>query len=146
VIRPARAEDADAILEVWRRAGSRPSVSDTPEALARLLARDADSLLVAEADGEIVGTLIAAWDGWRGNMYRLAVVPEQQRRGLARALVDEGERRLRAKGAPRFSAVVLRAKDGAESFWRASGYERQDDVGRWVKTASNGAADDVAKA
>jgi ribosomal protein S18 acetylase RimI-like enzyme len=134
-IRPARAADAQAVLEIWRSAGSRPSVSDSAAALERLLATDATSLLVAELDGELVGTLIAGWDGWRGNMYRLAVLPEHQRRGIAGALVDEGEQLLRRKGAPRFSAIVVHEKDAAAAFWRAAGYGRQDDVGRWVKTA-----------
>ena len=42
------------------------------------------------------GTVIASWDGWRGAMYRLAVLPSLRRRGIAAALVDEGERRLQA--------------------------------------------------
>jgi ribosomal protein S18 acetylase RimI-like enzyme len=41
---------------------------------------------VAEGDGEIVGALIAAWDGWRGNMYRLAVREGHRREGIGLAL------------------------------------------------------------
>jgi ribosomal protein S18 acetylase RimI-like enzyme len=40
-----------------------------------------------------VGTLVAAWDGWRGNMYRLAVLPEHRRAGIGRELVDAGYER-----------------------------------------------------
>jgi predicted MFS family arabinose efflux permease len=38
-----------------------------------LLNADPEALLVAEVDGVVVGSLIAAWDGWRGSFYRLAV-------------------------------------------------------------------------
>jgi len=33
--------------------------------------------LVAEADGTLVGTVIDGWDGdgWRGNIYRSALLP-----------------------------------------------------------------------
>jgi ribosomal protein S18 acetylase RimI-like enzyme len=134
-IRSARADEVEAVLEVWRRAETHPSVSDTAEALRLLIARDPEALVVAEADGELVGTLIAGWDGWRGHMYRLAVVPEHQRRGVARALVEEGERRVRAEGALRFSAVVVDEDVGAVSFWRSAGYARQDEVGRFSKNA-----------
>jgi ribosomal protein S18 acetylase RimI-like enzyme len=61
---------------------------------------------VAELGGEIVGTLIAAFDGWRGGMYRLAVEPSGRRRGFGRALISEGERRLRAAGARRVTALI----------------------------------------
>jgi beta-N-acetylhexosaminidase len=61
------------VLAVWRKAGSVPGATYSEEALAQLLEASPDGLLVAELDGELVGTLIAAWDGWRGNLYRLAV-------------------------------------------------------------------------
>ncbi|HEX5371017.1 MAG TPA: GNAT family N-acetyltransferase [Dehalococcoidia bacterium] len=39
-----------------------------------------------EAEGAVVGTFIVTFDGWRGNMYRLAVLPSLHRRGIARRL------------------------------------------------------------
>jgi ribosomal protein S18 acetylase RimI-like enzyme len=74
------------------------SVSDSPEGLAGLLTADPQALLVAELDGVLAGSLIAAWDGWRGSFYRLAVSPEHRRKGLATMLLREGERRLREAG------------------------------------------------
>jgi hypothetical protein len=53
------------VLDLWAAAGSPPSVSDSPEGLSRLLAADPQALLVAERGGVLVGSLIAAWDGWR---------------------------------------------------------------------------------
>jgi len=35
-------------------------------------------VLFAEEEGHIVGTVIGGFDGWRGNIYRLAVHPEHQ--------------------------------------------------------------------
>jgi ribosomal protein S18 acetylase RimI-like enzyme len=61
---------------------------------------------VAEVDGRIVGALIAASDGWRGSMYRLAVDPQYRGRGIARRLVACGEARLRERGVPRVTALV----------------------------------------
>ena len=137
-IRPARPDELEAVLGVWTAAGSVPSVSDSPEALARLLTFDGDALLVAVTGGRVVGTLIAAWDGWRGAMYRLAVVPDQRHRGIATALVGEGERRLAAKGSPRVAAIVMREHDHATGFWRRFGYRFDTRVGRWVHNLGGG--------
>ena len=92
-----------------------------------------DLFLVAEDAGRLVGTLIAGWDGWRGNMYRLAVLPAYRRQGVATALVGEAERRLRALGARRITALVIGDHDWATDFWRAAGYEMDERMTRFVK-------------
>ena len=132
-IRSADEKDIPSVLDLWVVAGSVPSVSDSPEGLARLLAADPRALLVAELDGVLVGSLIAAWDGWRGSFYRLAVSPEHRRKGLATMLVREGERRLRERGAVRLTAIVADEEAGAMAFWRAVGYERQQHRARFVR-------------
>lgn len=89
------------------RGGDTETVAYTREGVLGLLDADPEALLVAESDGgEIVGSLIAAWDGWRGSFYRLAVNPEQRRQGIGTALLREGERRLLAHGAARLTAIV----------------------------------------
>src|SRR3954469_9617811 len=99
VVRTAAVGDVPAVLALWARARSaNASTPDTPESVERLLATDPGALLVAEREGAIVGALIAAWDGWRGGMYRLAVDPDHRRRGIATALVRAGEARLAGLG------------------------------------------------
>ena len=89
--------------------------------------------MVAEPGGEIVGSLIAGWDGWRATFYRLAVDPAHRRHGLATALVRAGEERLRALGAHRLNAIVETHKPGAMAFWASAGYELQTARSRFVK-------------
>jgi ribosomal protein S18 acetylase RimI-like enzyme len=93
---------------------------------------------VAIRQGAVVGSVIGGWDGWRGNIYRLAVAPEARRAGLARQLVHEAERVLRAKGARRISALVERHEAHALGFWDAlsdRGWRRDERMLRYVKTA-----------
>jgi ribosomal protein S18 acetylase RimI-like enzyme len=132
-IRLARPDEAEALLELWRGAGSSPSSTDNVEYVRAALEWGGSSVLVAEAGGGIVGSLMATWDGWRGNMYRLAVLPEHRRAGTASALVREGERRLRERGARRLSAIVLMEELGAAAFWEQAGYLFQAEAGRFTK-------------
>jgi ribosomal protein S18 acetylase RimI-like enzyme len=132
-VRPAGPEDVAAVLALWDGARSAHAVTaDTPERVAGLVA--AGALLVAEADGAIVGAVIAACDGWRGNFYRLAVAPSHRRRGVGRRLVAAGEERLRALGAPRVTALVAFDDEDAGGFWEAVGYPRDPVMGRRVRT------------
>ncbi len=125
--------EATELLELWRVSGSSPSNTDIVEYVVGVIEWPGSSVLVAEEGGRIVGSLIATWDGWRGNMYRLAVLPEHRRTGIATALVREGERLLRERGALRVSAIVLVEEPGAAEFWEHAGYVFQAEAGRFTK-------------
>ena len=87
-VRAARPAEAPAVLDLWQEARSTHATTpDRIEYVHRLLAETPGSLLVADGGGALLGTLIAAWDGWRGNMYRLVVLREHRRRGIGLALV-----------------------------------------------------------
>jgi ribosomal protein S18 acetylase RimI-like enzyme len=109
-------------------------VTDNADAVDAVIATG--GLLVAVEDAQVVGTLIAGWDGWRGNFYRLAVRPEHQRKGIARRLVIEGEAVLQKRGCVRMAAIVIDDHAHAVAFWRSLGYERDNRVGRFTKTST----------
>jgi ribosomal protein S18 acetylase RimI-like enzyme len=133
-IRPGVAADVPAVLALWQEARSvAASTPDTPEGLQTLIEHTGDALLVAELDGDIVGAVIAAWDGWRGNIYRLAVRRECRRLGIGLQLVRAGEERLRDKGARRVTALVATEELGAAALWGAAGYEHDQNVARFVR-------------
>lgn len=132
-IRAATVRDVEAVLRLWQQAEAEPTHTDSLEALMGLLERDPVSLLVAEEDGAVVGSVIAAWDGWRGSIYRLAVAPTNRRQGLAGALLEAAEQRLRSAGAVRLQAIVDETSPDALGFWEASGWQRQTRRVRFVR-------------
>ncbi|WP_326598471.1 GNAT family N-acetyltransferase [Streptomyces sp. NBC_01803] len=132
-VRAARAEETERVLAFWAEAAQGGSVSDDQEGVTRLVARDPEALLLAERDGELVGTVIAGFDGWRCHLYRLAVAPEWRRRGVATLLIAAAEWRFAALGGRRSDAMVLNDNERAHRAWTAAGYERQTDWARWVK-------------
>lgn len=135
-VRAGTPDDIPSVLRLWRDAETVPSATDDSDGLSTLLASHPDALLVAEHQGLIVGALIATFDGWRGNMYRLAVLASHRRRGIARSLVHEGERRLRSVGARRVTALVAHELDGAERLWSTVGYGPDPHTTRFVKGIS----------
>lgn len=122
------------VLALWTGARSgHAAVPDRAGDLERLVGDSPAALLVAERGGEIVGALIAAWDGWRGNMYRLAVREDCRRIGIGVALVRGGEEHLRRCGARRVTALVAFEDEPAGTFWDAAGYPQDPAIGRRVR-------------
>jgi ribosomal protein S18 acetylase RimI-like enzyme len=134
VIRDCRPDEAETLLLLWRQAGAQPSVTDTAEDVRRALTDGRAQVLAAESGGRLVGSLIASFDGWRGNLYRLAVHPDHRRRGIARALVAAGEERLARQGARRITALVDGADARALAFWNAVGYAHDPLHVRFART------------
>jgi ribosomal protein S18 acetylase RimI-like enzyme len=133
-VRAAEASDLSRVLDLWEGARSgHASTADRVEDLERLIADCPGALLVADRDGEVVGVLIAAWDGWRGNMYRLAIREDCRRLGIGTELTRAGEEYLRSRGARRVTALVAFDDEVAGGFWDAAGYPEDDAIGRRVR-------------
>jgi ribosomal protein S18 acetylase RimI-like enzyme len=131
-LRPATAQDLGAVLALWQEAAE-PTSTDSTDALGNLLRRDPGALIVAEADGRIVGSVIAGWDGWRGAIYRLAVAPDYRRRRLGQALLRAAEDRLTGLGGRRLHAIVVESNTDAVAFWTATDWEHQGGQLRFAK-------------
>ncbi|MFJ9899277.1 GNAT family N-acetyltransferase [Streptomyces sp. NPDC091280] len=132
-MRSAALSDIDAVLAFWGEAAEGTSISDDRDGVARLIETDPDALILAERDGRLVGSVIAGFDGWRCHLYRLAVHPEQRRRGIGSALLTAAEERFAAVGGRRGDAMVLERNETGQHAWRAAGYTREDHWRRWVK-------------
>jgi ribosomal protein S18 acetylase RimI-like enzyme len=132
-IRACRLEDIEGVLELWRQADAKPGVTDTADDLWRAVGESPAHVLVAEVGGHVVGSIIGTFDGWRGNIYRLAVHPAHRRQGIARALVAEVERRLAEQGAKRITALVEKDQPRAMNFWESVGYRVDERIVRRVR-------------
>jgi len=132
-LRPAVSADVPGVLALGRDAAA-PTTTDTATALRALIEHEPGALIVADEVGEIVGTVVAGWDGWRGSVYRLAVAPPRRRQGLGARLLRAAEDRLAACGARRVHAVVVGTDDRAVAFWEATDWTHERGQRRYTKS------------
>jgi putative acetyltransferase len=124
-LRPAEERDRGKIHDVERRAFDRDDEADLVEML--VAAGDVVLELVAERAGRIVGHVLFSRLHVGTDRSRfagvalapLAVVPEEQGKGIGRALVDEAHNRL--QGAGETLSVVL----GDPSYYGRFGYSHE---------------------
>jgi ribosomal protein S18 acetylase RimI-like enzyme len=135
-LQPCRRVDIPAVLELWRHAGVVPLATDRPDVLHRRLQRDPELFILAWAGPTLVASLMGGWDGFRGQMYRLAVDPAYRRRGIARVLVEAVETELRRLGCERITCLVFKDEVGAPEFWRGAGYAPDPVIERYAKDLS----------
>ena len=125
-VRELAATDHDRVIALWRRAGLttiRPSGRDAPDAFAREIESGTATVLGAEdADGTLMGVVVATHDGRKGWINRLAIDPERRREGLGRVLVEAAERALEGRGIRVIAALVEGENDASLAFFQAAGY------------------------
>jgi ribosomal protein S18 acetylase RimI-like enzyme len=133
LLRSAAPSDVSDLLAFWKSAAEGTSISDDEDGVGRLIARDAEAVIIAERDGRIIGTVIAGWDGWRCHLYRLAVAPDSRRQGVGRALLDAAHQRFAALGGRRADAMVLDRNALGRSAWEAADYAPEPQWTRWTR-------------
>jgi ribosomal protein S18 acetylase RimI-like enzyme len=82
--------------------------------------------LVATIENQIVGTVMAGYDGHRGWINYLGTSPEHRRQGIARALMQEAESLLKRAGCPKINLQVRSTNHDVIDFYRAIGFSPDD--------------------
>jgi ribosomal protein S18 acetylase RimI-like enzyme len=132
-LRHATAADIAQVLAFWRFAAENTNRSDSARAVQELITRDPQALLIAIHNEQIVGSVIAGWDGWRCHLYRFAVHPARRHQGIGRLLLDAAEQRFVTLGGSRADAMVLNDNELGIKVWTAAGYMQETDCARWIK-------------
>jgi len=115
--------DTEAVVSLWQTTGLTRSWNNPYQDISRKLRVQPELFLVATDAGELVGTVMAGYDGHRGWLYYLASDPTRRGEGIARALVGEAEERLLAMGCPKVQLMVRPGNDTARGFYDALGFE-----------------------
>ena len=128
LIRAFQPEDGDAVVALWERCGLTRPWNDPRKDIARKLAVQAELFLVGILEGGLVASIMAGYEGHRGWVNYLAVAPGHRRKGLARRLMEEVERRLLERGCPKLNVQVRSSNAEAMAFYRRLGYAADEAV------------------
>lgn len=121
-------EDFQEIIEIWKNAGPgiHLGLSDSLEEIKKKQLRDPELFLVAEKNGDLIGTVLGGFDGRRGIVYHLAVLKPYRKQGIGESLMSELDTRLKQKGCIRSYLLVTLDNQESVDFYLKRGWKKLD--------------------
>jgi ribosomal protein S18 acetylase RimI-like enzyme len=128
IIRPFALTDSDSVVAIWEKCDLVRSWNDPYKDIARKMKVNPELFLVAEVNGRLAGTVIGGYEGHRGWINYLAVLPTFQKQGVGRSLMQTVEAKLLALGCPKINLQVRSNNTAVIQFYGHIGYHIDDVV------------------
>ncbi|GAB1255858.1 GNAT family acetyltransferase [Aurantivibrio plasticivorans] len=121
-IRSFDEHDREAVIDLWQVCGLVVPQNNPHKDIDRKLQDSGKLFLVGDIDGRIVASAMAGYDGHRGWINYLAVLPSMRREGLGREMMKAVEKRLLAVGCPKINLQIRTTNQQVIEFYEAIGY------------------------
>ena len=134
-IRKYQHQDKTALVELWKKVfPDAPSHNEPSKMIDGKIAID-DLIFIAEVNGTIVGACMAGYDGHRGWLYAVAVLPEFRRKNIGTQLVDFAMQALKSKGCKKVNLQIRSTNTKVASFYQSLGFAAEDrlSMGAFIK-------------
>jgi len=127
--RTLRVRDYDEVYAIWKKAkGIGLGESDSRQAIARYLRRNAGLSQVAVCDGRVIAAVLCGHDGRRGYLHHLAVARKWRRKGVGRGLAAACIEKLHKEGISKCNLFLFAANRPARAFWTRLGWSVRADL------------------
>jgi ribosomal protein S18 acetylase RimI-like enzyme len=124
-IRVFKKADTKGVVNLWKECFNYySSPHNKPEKSISVKMKHKDGLffVAVDAKGEVVGSVMAGFDGHRGWIYSMAVKQELRTKGLGSSLLKHAEKELKKRGAPKINLQVMPDNEGVIKFYEKNGY------------------------
>lgn len=126
--------DHDSVIALWSNCFSYPAPHNNPvSAIRRKTAMNDGLFFVAESETDLIGTVMAGWDGHRGWIYSLAVADRQRKKGIGRALVLHAVEELRRLDCPKVNLQVMPDNEKVIGFYEKLGFQAEQRISMGLK-------------
>ena len=121
-IKPYHPNNQQAVINLWQACNLVVAWNDPVKDIQRKMLVDPDLFLIGKLSEDIVATVMGGYEGHRGWINYLAVSPEHQRKGYARAMMQQVEVLIQQKGSPKINLQVRSNNTDVIQFYQAIGY------------------------
>lgn len=126
----------DQVAALWNDVFGYEAAHNAPDLVIDKKIEFGDGLFfVAVSNRNVVGTVLAGYDGHRGWIYSMAVSPTYRNKGLGSALLRYAEEKLAENGCMKVNLQIIEENREVESFYISNGYktEKRISMGKRLK-------------
>jgi ribosomal protein S18 acetylase RimI-like enzyme len=116
-----------ALIELWKKCNLIVPQNDPLEDIQKKLEFQPDMFLIALLNGKLIGSVMVGYEGHRGWLNYLAVLPDYQNRGYGRKLVEKAIAELLKLGCLKLNVQIRESNISAVRFYERLGF-RDDHV------------------
>jgi ribosomal protein S18 acetylase RimI-like enzyme len=123
-----KSEYQEVVVDLWKRCSLVVPQNDPVEDIRKKLDFQPELFFVALCDDRVIGSIMVGYEGHRGWLNYLAVLPDFQRNGYARRLVEKAIDELKKLSCLKVNLQVRRSNISAVEFYKHFGFEEDDVV------------------
>lgn len=127
-IRPFHPQEEAEVIALWEACGLTRPWNDPRKDIARKLAEQPELFLVGEEDGRLVAAAMCGYEGHRGSVNYLGVLPGERGKGHGRAMMEHIQALLLGRGCPKINLLVRTSNRQVLDFYRELGYAQDEAV------------------
>lgn len=130
IVRTMTIEDYQGVHDLWMtiKGFAIRSIDDSWEGVERFLKRNPSTSVVAEENGEIVGSILCGHDGRRGCLYHVCVREDCRMRGIGKSMVVRCMEELEKEEISKVSLIAFTENDIGNAFWKEIGWTKREDL------------------
>ena len=111
------------VVALWQKVFGYETAHNEPNlAISKKIAINDGLFFVAVEKTDVVGTIMAGYDGHRGWLYSVAVDPKIRLNGLGSSLVQHAEKALADLGCMKVNLQLLATNEATAAFYKSIGY------------------------
>ena len=127
-IRKFNPVETEEVIRIWDECGLLHHPNDPYEEIRNKVALQPDLFLVGVAGEKVIGTIMLGYEGRRGWINALCILPEYRGRGFGGRLVKYGLDILRELGAPKVNLLVRTGNTAVIEFYEKLGFRLDDAI------------------
>ena len=116
-----------ALVELWKECNLTVPQNNPIEDIQKKLEFQPELFFIALLDGKLIGSVMAGYEGHRGWLNYLAVLPNHQNKGYGRKLVERAITELEKLGCLKLNVQIRESNISAVRFYERLGF-RDDHV------------------
>jgi ribosomal protein S18 acetylase RimI-like enzyme len=124
-----RSEFQDPVIDLWKKCGPIVPQNDPVVDIRKKVDYQPELFFVACLSGLVVGSVMAGYEGHRGWLNYLAVLPEYQGQGYGKKLVEKALAELKKLGCLKVNLEVRKSNSSVIDFYMHLGFKDNEVVG-----------------